>query len=381
MNNTIYDLIVIGGGISSCTFVSNLLKKGFKGKIAIIEIGRKLGGRCSSRISKKHNGWILNHGSPNFNITNNSNNLNLNNFVNQLLEKNIIKKDDSLLIELDQDLNPSIKLTSQFCDGIIYSSTSSMGDLANRILSIYNYCKQIDFYFQELIIDLKFIKNNWILKSKKGNLFYTNFLILSSNLLLHKRSKNILNLDQIPIAKAIKNNIKVDEIMHILNHQNYIERINFLIYTRKEYQFQEIIKNNNLIYFLDKNAQEKYGFERIIFQKQKNKSYGIILHFIKNNKLINELKKDDFEKKLILRFNKLFEKDPLINTLDNYEDISIMKWRASQPSGLGVPLRLQICNEHKIAFCGDWFDINGFGRVEGAILSGLILSEKIMKFI
>ena len=381
MNNIIYELIVIGGGISSCTFVSNLLKKGFKGKIAIIEIGRNLGGRCSSRISKKHNGWILNHGSPNFNITNNSNNLNLNNFVNQLLEKNIIKKDDSLLIELDQNLNSSINLTSQFCDGIIYSSTSSMGDLANQILSLNNKSKQIDFYFQELIIDLDFKKNNWILKSRKGNLFYTKFLILSSNLLLHKRSKNILNLDQIPIAKAIKNNIKVDEIMHILKNQIYIERINFLIYTRKEYQFKKIIKNNNLIYFLDKNAQEKYGFERIIFQKQKNESYGIILHFIKNNKLINELKKNDFEKELILRFNKLFDKDPVINTLNNYEDISIMKWRASQPSGLGVPLRLQICNEYKIAFCGDWFDINGFGRVEGAILSGLILSEKIMKFI
>ena len=86
MNTIIYELIVIGGGISSCTFVSNLLAKGFKGKIAIIETGRNLGGRCSSRISKKNSGWILNHGSPNFNIINNSNDLNLNNFLSKLLE-------------------------------------------------------------------------------------------------------------------------------------------------------------------------------------------------------------------------------------------------------------------------------------------------------
>ena len=381
MNNTVYELIVIGAGISSCTFVSNLLKKGFKGKIAIIETGRNLGGRCSSRISKKNIGWNLNHGSPNFNIINNTNDINLNDFVNQLLEKKIIEKDKSLLIELDQNLNFSENLNSQFCIGNIYSSTSSMSDLANKILNLNKKGKQVDLYFRQLIIDLVFQNNNWVLKSKEGNLFYSKFLILSSNLLLHKRSKKILNVDEIPLAKAIKKNIMIDEIIHKLEYQNYIERINFLIYTKKEYQLKKVIEKDNLIYYLDKKAQSKYGFERIVFQKQKNKRYGIVLHSKKENKLIRELLKDNFEKELLHRFNKLFENNPLINTLDKYEDISIMKWRASQPCGLGVPLRLQICNEYKIAFCGDWFDIQSFGRVEGAILTGLRLSERIMEFI
>ena len=381
MNSIIYELIVIGGGISSCTFVSSLLAKGFKGKIAIIETGRNLGGRCSSRISKKNSGWIINHGSPNFNIINNSNDLKLNNFVNQLLKKNIIKKDKLSLIELDNNLNFSNNLTNQFCTGNIYSSTSFMGDLANQILNLNNKSNQVDIYFQELIIDLSFHKNNWVLKSKDENLFYTKFLIISSNLLLHKRSKEILNVDEIPLAKAITNSITIDEIIHILKYQNYVERINFLIYARDEYQFKEIIKKDNLIYYLDKNAQATYGFERIVFQKQKNKRYGIVLHSINENNLINKLKKDNFEKDLLYRFNKLFEENPLINTLHNYEDISIMRWRASQPSGLGVPLRLQICKKYNIAFCGDWFNTPGFGRVEGAILSALNLSEKIIKFI
>jgi len=287
MNTIIYELIVIGGGISSCTFVSNLLAKGFKGKIAIIETGRNLGGRCSSRISKRNSGWILNHGSPNFNIVNNSNDLRLNNFLRELLEKNIIKKDNSLLIELDQNLNFSNNLTNQFCTGNIYSSTSFMGDLANQILNYNNKSKQVDLYFQELIINLAFQNNNWVLKSKEGSLFYSKFLVISSNLLLHKRSKKILNVDEIPLAKATKNNKKIDEIIYILKNQNYIERINFLIYTRKEYQFKEIIKKDNVIYYLDKNAQEKYGFERIVFQKQKNKKCGIVLHSIKENNLSN----------------------------------------------------------------------------------------------
>jgi len=380
MNKIIYELIVIGGGISSCTFVSNILEKGFKGKIAIIENGRNLGGRCSSRISKKNSGWILNHGSPNFNIINNSNNLKLNNFLRELLEKNIIKKDNSLLIRLDENLNISNNLTNKFCTGNIYSSTSFMGDLANQILNLNNKSKQVDFYFQELIINLAFQNNNWVLKSKEGSLFYSKFLVISSNLLLHKRSKKILNVDEIPLAKAIKNNIKIDEIIYFLKYQKYIERINFLIYPRKEYQFKEIIKQHNVIYYLDKNVQEKYGFERIVFQKQKNKRYGIVLHSIKENNLENQLK-NNFEKDLLSRFNKLFKENPLVNNLDNYEDISIMRWRASQPDGLRVPSRLQICREYNIAFCGDWFNTKGFGRVEGAILSALNLSEKVIKII
>jgi len=381
MNPIIYELIVIGGGISSCTFVSNLLAKGFKGKIAIIETGRNLGGRFSSRISKKNSGWILNHGSPNFNIENNSNDVRLNNFISELLEKNIIKEDNSLFIELDKNLNFSKNLSNEFCKGNIYSSTSFMGDLSNQILNLNNKNKQVDLYFQELIINLAFLNNNWVLKSKEGGLFYSKFLVISSNLLLHKRSKKILNVDEIPLAKATKNNKKIDEIIYILKNQNYIERINFLIYTRKQYQLKEIIKKDNIIYYLDKNAQEKYGFERIVFQRQKNKKYGIVLHSIKENNLINQLKKNNFEKDLLHRFNKLFEENPLINTLDNYEDISIMHWRASQPCGLRVPLSLQLCKEYNIAFCGDWFNTSGFGRVEGAILSALNLSEKVIKII
>ena len=70
-----YDLLIIGGGISACVFASKYLKNNFKEKIALIEIGRGLGGRSSTRISKRFEGWKLNHGSPNLNITNNNNNL------------------------------------------------------------------------------------------------------------------------------------------------------------------------------------------------------------------------------------------------------------------------------------------------------------------
>ena len=58
-----------------------------------------------------------------------------------------------------------------------------------------------------------------------------------------------------------------------------------------------------------------------------------------------------------------------------------MRWRASQPIGERVPLNLQISKDYKIGFCGDWFDVEGFGRIEGAILSGLELAKKFNSLI
>ena len=51
-----YDLLIIGGGISACVFASQYLKNNITKKIALIEIGRGLGGRSSTRISKKYKG-------------------------------------------------------------------------------------------------------------------------------------------------------------------------------------------------------------------------------------------------------------------------------------------------------------------------------------
>ena len=53
-----------------------------------------------------------------------------------------------------------------------------------------------------------------------------------------------------------------------------------------------------------------------------------------------------------------------------------MKWRASQPAGCAVPLSIQLNRKYRIGFCGDWFEGEGFGRIEGSILSAFILEEK-----
>ena len=121
-----YDLVIIGGGISACVFASQHQKNNSTKKIAIIEIGRGLGGRSSTRISKRFNGWKLNHGAPNFNISNSKNNLLLKSYIDELLENKYIQIDDSEIFFLNEDSNLETIKKSEFSCGVNYQSFDTM---------------------------------------------------------------------------------------------------------------------------------------------------------------------------------------------------------------------------------------------------------------
>ena len=381
-NNSTYDLLIIGGGISASVFASKYIQSNKTKKVALIEAGRGLGGRSSTRISNRFRGWELNHGAPNFNIFNNKNNLLLKSYIDELLENEFIKIDDSDSISLDEESDLETIYKSEFNRGVNYVSKSSMGKLSQKIIEFNNLKGKIDFYFETLIVDLKFDNNEWTLKSKNGDKFKSKYLICSTNLLLHKRSLKILDINHIPLRKAIPINKdkKIDLILNILEKQTFIPRLTFLIYTNENYSYKDFYQKKNRYFFLNKNLENKYKFERIIFQRQDNQKLGIVVHtrnldFI--NSFINTNDEDLFKQKIFTYFNQLFEGNSFVSKLICNEKISIMKWRASQPSGYPVPLSLQVSKKSRIGFCGDWFAGEGFGRIEGALLSALLLVQKI----
>ena len=198
-----YDLVIIGGGISACVFASKYLKNNISKKIALIEIGRGLGGRSSTRISKRFKGWKLNHGAPNFTISNSKNIPLLKSYIDELVESKFIKIDDSDIFFLNVNNKLETIKKSEFSCGGNYLSFYSMSELSKKIIEFNNLKSRINLFFETLIVDLKFNNNEWLLTSKNGDKFKSKYLICSSNLLLHKRSLKILNINQIPIIKAI----------------------------------------------------------------------------------------------------------------------------------------------------------------------------------
>ena len=120
-SNFSYDLLIIGGGISACVFASKYLQNNTTKKIALIEVGRGLGGRSSTRISKRFKGWRLNHGAPNLNICNSKNDFLLKSFIDGLLDNKLIKIDDSELVFVNEESNLKIK-KNEFNCGVNYLS-------------------------------------------------------------------------------------------------------------------------------------------------------------------------------------------------------------------------------------------------------------------
>jgi len=376
-----YDLLIIGGGISGCVFASKFIQNNITKKIALIEVGRSLGGRSSTRISRKFKGWKLNHGAPNFNIINKKNNPLLKNYIDELLKNKFIKIDDSELISLGDESKLETTKKSQFYYGDNYLSSFSMSELSKKIIELNNLRENIDLFFETLIVDLNFNNDEWTLKSDNGVKFKSKYIICSSNLLLHKRSLEILNTNQIPLRKAVPKNKdkKIDLLLKFLDKQKFIPRLTFIIYTNQNYRYKDFYSKDYRYFYLKKNLENKYKFERVIFQIQNNNKLGIVVH-TKNidfiNSYINAKDEDFFKQKIFSNFNTLFEGNASVDQLTGNEGISIMKWRASQPSGYPVPLSLQFSRKYRIGFCGDWFEGEGFSRIEGSILSALILQEK-----
>ena len=381
-----YDLIIIGGGISACVFASQYLRNNTTKKIALIEVGRGLGGRSSTRISKRFKGWKLNHGAPNLNICNSKNDLLLKSYIDELLENKLIKIDDSELVSLDEESNLETIRKSEFNCGINYHSLLSMSQLSENIIELNNLRGNIDFYFETLIVDLEFDNDEWTLTSKDGDKFKSKYLICSTNLLSHKRSLKILKVNQIPLRKAIPKNKdkKIDLLLNFLEKQSFIPRLTFLIYTNEHYNFKDLYSKKYRYFYLKKSLENIYKIERVIFQSLDKNKLGIVLH-TKNidfiNSYINAKNENFFKQTIFANFNKFFSGNKLVNQLTGNEEISIMKWNASQPSGCTVPLSLQFSRKYRIGFCGDWFEGEGFARIEGSILSALILEKKFKNLI
>jgi len=163
-----------------------------------------------------------------------------------------------------------------------------MSELSQKIIEFNNLKDKIDLFFETLIVDLKFNNDEWTLTSKNGYKFKTKYLICSTNLLLHKRSLKILNINQIPIRKAITKNKdkKIDLILNYLDKQSFIPRLTFLIYTNETYSYKDSYSKKYRYFYSNKCLENKYKFERVIFQLQNNNKIGIVVH-TKNIDFIN----------------------------------------------------------------------------------------------
>jgi hypothetical protein len=64
--------------------------------------------------------------------------------------------------------------------------------------------------------------------------------------------------------------------------------------------------------------------------------------------------------------------------LPGVRDRRLMRWGAAFPVPPGLPADAMVCPVSRVAFCGDWIDGPGFGRIEGALASAQALAGRLL---
>jgi renalase len=367
--NNIYDFIVIGAGISACTFASCLNKKSSGLSILLVEQGRRIGGRATTRKSRKNKILEYDHGLPSINFS-------------QHVSKDILELISPLinskkLVDISKDIlliNEFGFLSNAFTNDIIFRSSPFMANFCVEIFQQSPNHKKINFLFQTLTKSIKRIHNLWEIKVNNGRLIKSKNLILSSSLIAHPRCLNILKINSLPLRdaflpgkdKVVDTLIKETRKLTYIMRKSYIFHVSDLSLSQNfNHQYLQIIFSNVI--------KENSNFERIIFKRQTDGSIIIALHCSYINNL-PESNIDNITKSLISLFANyeifldLFLQARLIDSMD---------WRASQPLNHLVSKELQWSDSSKIGFCGDWFDLNSCGGVESAMNSSL----RLVKFL
>ena len=367
--NNIYDFIVIGAGISACTFATCLNKRFPDASILLVEHGRRIGGRATTRKSRKKNALRFDHGLPSLHFSKHISK-DIRTLISPLINsKKLINISNDILL-----MNEFGEINNLFTNSRIYRSVPFMINFCEDIINQAPNPGKINFLFETLTKSIRRKNNLWKVEANNESFINAKNLILSSSLIAHPRCLKILNINSLPLSDAFirEKDEVVDSVLRQIRKQDYIKRRIYILLVSNTVVVQNF-KHNYLQMIFSQVIREELNFERIIFQGQSDGSMTIALHcFSINNMLENKV--DKIINSLISIF---FNHQNFLDLFSNAGLLDTMDWRASQPLNHFLPKELQWSPRSKIGFCGDWFDFNSFGGVESAMNSSIRLAQSL----
>ncbi len=365
--NNFYDFIVIGSGISACTFASSLNKIFSDSSILLVEHGRRIGGRSSTRKSRRNKILEFDHGLPSINLSKKIS-PDVFKLIYPLIKSNkLIDITNKIVL-----INELGDIDYSFINEKVYRCLPFMSNLSKEIINQSINPQKINFIFNTFAKSILRKNNFWEVIIKDKEVIRSTNLILSSSLIAHPRCLNILDINSIPLRDALINGKDeiVDLVLTKVEKQQHLKRKNYILYV----QNTKIVKNFNHQYLqilFSQNIRFRFNFERIIFQEQKDGSMIIVLHCA----YINNSLDLDSNKIIDILISIFFYQTTVYDLLLHSKIFDSMIWNASQPINNLVPKELQWSSISNIGFCGDWFDFEGLGPAETAMNSSIRLSK------
>jgi predicted NAD/FAD-dependent oxidoreductase len=384
------NLAVIGAGAGGCALAAALRRRGWRGSMALLEIGRGPGGRTATRRSRSDRQLALNHGAPLFNITASP--------EPQLLEPlrrgGWISRFQGAVGSLDEHGKVGAAIANDpLCSGTLWQGSPQMDHLCSGLLALAQEAAPTPLISGTLVRHLEATANGWRLIGQQGNtLLHCQWLVLSGTLLAHPRCQTVFDWDEVPLQVAAEQSgdPQLQQACAALAALPSQASSNLLLSLPADQAGAWRQQPWRLLQF-NGAAQKRWGIRRVSLQAMAPERWGVVVEssptFAAHHlsvygsrssaaQLLGAPAQPQAEAAVMEALDRALQEALGLSTEGT--DRQLMRWGAAFPQGQGVSPELSLCPSSRIGFCGDAIAGLGFGRVEGALRSAETLANQLL---
>lgn len=371
----VVDLAIIGAGLSGCALVAALRARGFGGSILVLEAGRGAGGRASTRRRRDDPLWRLDHGSPTLSFSQQPQAA-LAALLEPLIAQGVMVPDRGAVVGLALG-SGAVQLVAPpehpFLSGPRWRGMPTMAAVAEALLAAGAGATTTRFGGR--IRSLEHGPRGWWLDQT----IRARTLVLSGTLLAHPRSLALLGWPEVPLRVALPEGEYpcLDQALRAIAAMQASARWNLML----ELPAQAVAVPRQI--WLTPQAQQHFGVERLVLQRQRDGRLGLVLHGLDGGSAITPAKQPELLRQQEQRLRALVPQllgpwPDLQASIAQAQVLGVMRWGAAQPVAPGLAPQLQWCARSRVGFCGDWIAGPGFAMAEGAIQSALDLADQLL---
>ena len=297
-----------------------------------------------------------------------------------LLSAGVLQRDERAVLSLNAQGDLSPANSPEACPvGGWWHGVPSMASICEALLDAAGSA-QLSCKFETRVRWLERRQDHWLLENEDRTWsLRAKHLVLSGTLLAHPRSLKMLAWNDVPLRTAVAEGVDddLDKALSLLQHSQAEVRWNLMV------DLGVLALNGEQLpaqIWLDNDAKERWKAERLVVQPQSDGRWGLVVHGLDSGEAITPQSQSRLlaqqQQRLLNLLPELLQALPVVSAaLKQATPLGVMRWGASRPLNNPLPPELQWCPTSGVGFCGDWIEGPGFGRAEGAILSGVNLAE------
>ena len=384
-------IAVVGAGVAGCALLAQLHRLGHRGPISLWETGRGAGGRASTRRSRHDAGLRIDHGAPLLNITGAAEPL----LLQPLLAGGWIEPWPGVAAQLQGEATLQLGQPDALGLGALYRGRGGMDHLCQGLLSLAGDRWQA--HFGTLVRHLGHTDGRWQLRGRDGALLAeADWLVLSSTLLAHPRSRLVFGWEDVPLREAAGplGDLQLDHALALIAGLRTEARSNLLVLVDAAAAGPWSQLPFSLLHF-DAAAQQRWGLRRITIQPLADGRCAVVAHssqaFAADHLDVYgthsavaqmlQLPPDEGREDTVIALLTTALEEVMAPWLPGLDlaaaERQLMRWGAAFPLAPGLPSELMLCADSRVGFCGDYVAGVGFGRIEGALRSGEQLAHEL----